>query len=522
MKNILFIVVLIVALCTIEGQAQDPKFIFTNGHCKISGEVTLVLKDTDLKFQQLAIIEATGGTLKFTGSQTDTLLNEVDGNNTMNLHKIVLDKHNDQDLIMDGYFQINDNFTFGGNGSKAASTNTFFFGENATITGYDSQNHFYRPTIVGMLKFGLKGSFVFPVSSERDAYTPVTIELGAGDSLDVTVNVQTNALDLPLPIPLTKGAVDRTFTCVANGATQPGSITIGWPADLELPGFDNQDCGVINYDPFIQDLLLPFSDIGPSIGNNPYSRTGELRSGFGFYIVGGEDFLPHVQLEARAFLQGAFDTIDMHDDLRTNNLIPLIEPYDSLTAFTHVGRGGNEFADSLGIFDQPNTEDDIVDWVMVELRDKNDADVVLETKSALLQRDGDIVDLDGFSTLGIPVPDDDYYLSIRHRNHLGILSSSILSLSSTSTTIYDFTSSAANTTGGLNGIATLPEGLFGMYSGDFNANGQVQNTDVNSLIPTIGTSGYKMGDLNLNSQVQNTDLQNFLILNLGKGTQYNY
>ena len=76
--------------------------------------------------------------------------------------------------------------------------------------------------------------------------------------------------------------------------------------------------------------------------------------------------------------------------------------------------------------------------------------------------------------------------------------------------------------GGLNGIAPLPGGLFGMYSGDFNANGQVQNTDVNGLIPSLGTSGYLMGDLNLNGQVQNTDLQNFLLQNLGKGAQYNY
>ncbi|MEM1323690.1 MAG: hypothetical protein AAGG75_25745 [Bacteroidota bacterium] len=519
MKNIIFILLL---CCTLIGQAQDTKFLFTEGNCKINGEVTVVLQDTDLKFSSSAVLEATDGTLKFTGTHTDTLSNEVSSSNRMALHKVLLDKENDVDLVLDGRFRFNDQFMFGGNGAKVASTDGLLFGEDASITGYDPQNHFYQEGIVTMQKENQAGAFVFPISSQRDSYTTLTITLVAGDTTDVSVNVLPNALDLTTNANFTSGVLDRTFLCIANGLSQPASLSIEWSPDQELPGFDRQYCGVLRYLPGPQGYQLPFSAVGPATGSNPYRRVGELAGGFTYTYVVGEEFLPHVQLEARTFLQGAFDATEMRDDLRTNGLLPLNEPYDALSDFTHVGRGGNEAAESATVFDQPGTDDDIVDWVMVELRDKDDSDVVIETKSALLQRDGDIVDMDGFSPLGIPVPDDDYYLSIRHRNHLGILSSSVLSLSSASTTIYDFSSSAANTLGGVNGIAPLSGGLFGMFSGDFNANGQVQNTDVNGLVPSIGTSGYQMGDLNLNGQVQNTDLQNFLILNLGKGAQYNY
>ena len=71
--------------------------------------------------------------------------------------------------------------------------------------------------------------------------------------------------------------------------------------------------------------------------------------------------------------------------------------------------------------------------------------------------------------------------------------------------------------GGTNGIATLPDGKLGLFSGDFNANGQVQNTDYAGMVLTLGTAGYLPGDFDLNGQVQNTDLQLRLVPNIGRG-----
>ena len=71
--------------------------------------------------------------------------------------------------------------------------------------------------------------------------------------------------------------------------------------------------------------------------------------------------------------------------------------------------------------------------------------------------------------------------------------------------------------GGANGIAALGDGYFGLFSGDFDHNGQVQNTDYARMIITLGTAGYLQGDMDLNGQVQNIDLQKKLIPNIGKG-----
>jgi hypothetical protein len=215
-------------------------------------------------------------------------------------------------------------------------------------------------------------------------------------------------------------------------------------------------------------------------------------------------------------LQGAYDPTNglMPDHLRTNTVIPLTEPYAGL-GYVHVGGGGSEEVDP-SIFDISGP-DAIVDWVFLELRDKSNPAAVIATRSALLQRDGDVVDIDGESPPAFSnLPSDDYYLVVKHRNHLGIMSASPLALSET-TTIVDFTSDLNQVFGGVNGIATLADGNFGLYSGDFNRNGQIQNTDYAAMVLTIGASGYQSGDFNLNGQVQNTDLQLNLTPNIGRG-----
>ena len=93
---------------------------------------------------------------------------------------------------------------------------------------------------------------------------------------------------------------------------------------------------------------------------------------------------------------------------------------------------------------------------------------------------------------------------------------------STSITNFDFTLNPSNSAGSTNGIADLGDGYYGLFSGDYDFNGQGQNTDVQNLIPAIGLSGYQQGDFNLNGQVQNTDLQLQLLPNIGRGAQFEY
>ncbi len=192
------------------------------------------------------------------------------------------------------------------------------------------------------------------------------------------------------------------------------------------------------------------------------------------------------QLAAKIFLQGPYQASKdlMEDQLRIRSLIPLTEPYSDMEGFTHVS-GGGESVEALANFDYALENDDIVDWVFIEIRDN--MDVIVATRSALLQRDGDIVDVDGnnsaVSFVGLTL--GDYNIVIRHRNHLGIKSAATLSMSPGATAVYNFTTASSQTFG--NEVPELENGIFGMYCGDTNGDNKVRYL-FSSLPFPVGTA----------------------------------
>ncbi|MEL6720824.1 MAG: hypothetical protein AAFP82_19125 [Bacteroidota bacterium] len=123
--------------------------------------------------------------------------------------------------------------------------------------------------------------------------------------------------------------------------------------------------------------------------------------------------LEGVQVDAKGGLEGAYDsTLDaMRDDLRNKNLIAVQEPFSAL------GLGGNGETIENGVLNVSGN-DAIVDWVLVEIED---GEGNVSTRAALLQRDGDIVDMDGQSPILFnEVLEEFYHISIRTRNHLKV------------------------------------------------------------------------------------------------------
>ncbi|WP_075341545.1 HYR domain-containing protein [Tenacibaculum agarivorans] len=221
----------------------------------------------------------------------------------------------------------------------------------------------------------------------------------------------------------------------------------------------------------------------------------------------------NLTLSIKTYLQGAAvnpnvgeETL-MRDDLRIASLIPTTSPYqDDLSCDTSV-------------FDVTG-EDAIVDWVWVELRDKDNPTTTSYARSALLQRDGDVVDVDGISPLSFSTADDTYYIAIQHRNHLGIRSSNPITFSPTENNSIDFTNNFSTIEGGSNAIANLGNSKYALIAGDFDENRQVQNIDTNAIIQLLGVSGYNKADVNMNGQVQNSDINSILNTNIGKGEQF--
>jgi hypothetical protein len=65
----------------------------------------------------------------------------------------------------------------------------------------------------------------------------------------------------------------------------------------------------------------------------------------------------------------------------------------------------------------------IVDWVLIELRTGTAASTTVARRAAFLRNDGIVVDLDGLSKVAFPeINGGDYYIVIKHRNHLAIMS----------------------------------------------------------------------------------------------------
>ncbi len=216
-----------------------------------------------------------------------------------------------------------------------------------------------------------------------------------------------------------------------------------------------------------------------------------------------------VIIAADALLQGPYNSTAalMNDDLRTANRIPLSSPYNDGATVT-----------GIDIFDNADDDDDIVDWVQIELRNSSDIAEVLMTASALIQRDGDIVAPDGTSDVTINGTGGDYYVSVNHRNHIAASTTAALTLSATATVI-DFTA-VANVIGGTNAMAEVSTGKYALFAGDADGNNQVQTGDYNVAATRIGQSGYFRSDTDMNGEVQITDLNLFIARAIGNGIQF--
>lgn len=216
-----------------------------------------------------------------------------------------------------------------------------------------------------------------------------------------------------------------------------------------------------------------------------------------------------------AMLDNAGDGL-MRDDLRKKGLLPMEEPYAAINRFQHVAGGGGEKITDISIL-ADNGANSIVDWVFVELRDAGDVNNVIATKSALIQRDGDVVTTRGDTLLHFTnTRIGDYFVAIRHRNHLGIISLDTYTFSPSEVPFVDFTFNFTPVVGDHSSVEM--DDLESLWSGDLNSDGKViyqgpnndiffmflhvlRNEDNQDFLPNFISRGYTNDDFNLDGSV---------------------
>ena len=202
------------------------------------------------------------------------------------------------------------------------------------------------------------------------------------------------------------------------------------------------------------------------VGEGMYSYTNLTSNLYDFVVTKTSN-----SLNTKVYLQGAMLNPNigeenlMRDDLRILGLIPTTSPYNDATC-------------DISVFNFTG-ENAIVDWVLIQFIEYTFLGnfVLLHSKSALLQRDGDVVDIDGFSPLcfssktipSIPTYNSSFHLSIKHRNHLSIMTNSaVIDGEFDNNFVVDFTNFNNPITYGTNGQTSfgIPVDVIAMWAGD--------------------------------------------------------
>ena len=239
-----------------------------------------------------------------------------------------------------------------------------------------------------------------------------------------------------------------------------------------------------------------------------------------------------VRVSPKVILDGPYNTGTglMNDALRAASLVPSTEPYTTSLGYPKVAKGGGEVLGAGVLTTTGNNA--VVDWVRVELRAVSQPSLIAASAQGVLQRDGDVLAADNTNPLTFRVGAGNYFVAIRHRNHLSCMTAAGVALTSTTTAV-DFTLPATNTFG-TNARKTINT-VRALWAGNAIADATVKYTgssnDRDPILTAIGGTtpnnsvpGYALQDLNLDGAVKYTGSGNDrdpILVNVGSTTPNN-
>ena len=201
-----------------------------------------------------------------------------------------------------------------------------------------------------------------------------------------------------------------------------------------------------------------------------------------------------IKLDIKVFLEGAYSNGLMTTTLNTLRLLPSSQPYYILP-WLYSG------SEKLSVIPP-----DMVDWMLVELRSSSNPLLLISSRAGLLMKSGEITDIDGQNYITFyNIDAGNYFISLKHRNHLSIMSYQPVFISENPIQ-YDFTT-GINKAFGNSSLVNLKNNTFGMPGGDSDANGIINVLDYALVARNIFQNGYKQSDLDMNGMTSILDYQ---------------
>lgn len=232
-------------------------------------------------------------------------------------------------------------------------------------------------------------------------------------------------------------------------------------------------------------------------------------SDFSQFIIARDTTIRNITVSLKAFIEGPFNGSGMNNTLSWN--LPYSQPYNT-EPWNYDGTEGYDLMPW-----------EAVDWVLIELRDAPDAASVTQAsvvarQACLVMTNGNFFGNNGNSQLNFNLSfSDSLFVVLYHRNSISVMSATPL-IETGGVYTYDFTTTQSQAYG--NGQADLGNGYYGLYSGDLNADGVINQDDLDLWRAEAGTPAYYwMEDANLDLQVDNRDKNDCIFINLNISTQ---
>ncbi len=250
------------------------------------------------------------------------------------------------------------------------------------------------------------------------------------------------------------------------------------------------------------------SDLGESLGNFPqntdlvfdvYAYTGDpsfadsLTFNYDDVAALADGESTWITVGLSAWLEGPFNGTDMNSDLQSAALIPSTDPYNgSITGFT--------------------APSGMVDYVQVELVDAAnnttaEAQAADYTLIGILNDDGSIVDENGDNLTFEITSSGNFFVKIRHRNHLSVMSDLVVQAGATpqDDLTVDFTASGAAY--GTGATIEVNTGEYALYAGNADSSNEVVDSDDFTAVwnSTNAAAAYSNGDVDMDGFISASD-----------------